>query len=177
MSRRDREVTSSIDCDAVISALKEEPDGLTAAELVDLLDLSPGQRKNLTTLLGRLQSIGIARRSGNNFLWKPSNRILEGSIRQRRRKIINFVPDDLKERLKGLIRIPPEETAGAYDGDRVLASISRSSARDMREGRVELILKRSDLKIVGRCRGLSRSLGRIPDERFHMRSISTIRVP
>ncbi len=153
MSRKDREATSSIDGDAVISALKEEPDGLTAAQLVDLLDLGSNQRKNLTTLLGRLQSIGIARRSGNTFHWKPSNRILEGAIRQRRRKIINFVPDDLKERLKGRIRIPPEETAGAYDGDRVLvsiASIGRSPARDMREGRVELILRRSDLKIVGR---------------------------
>jgi ribonuclease R len=149
MSRRDSEAIS-IDGDAVISALKEEPDGLTASQLVDLLDLSSSQRKNLTTFLGRLQSIGIARRSGNTFRWKPSNRILEGSIRQRRRKIINFVADDLKERLKGRIRIPPEETAGAYDGDRVLATVSRSSARDMREGRVELILKRSDLKIVGR---------------------------
>src|SRR5262245_64394798 len=108
MSRSDREATPSIDGDAVISALKEEPDGLTAAQLNDLLSLNSSQRKNLTTLLGRLQSIGVVRRSGNTFRWRPSNRVLEGSIRQRRRKIINFVPDALKERLKDRIRIPSE---------------------------------------------------------------------
>src|SRR5262249_30062932 len=87
---------------------------------------------------------------GNTFRWRPSNRVLEGSIRQRRRKIINFVPDALKERLKDRIRIPSEDSAGAYDGDRVIVSIARSPATGVREGRVELILKRSLLRIVGR---------------------------
>ena len=49
---------------------------------------------------------------------------MTGLIRQRRRKMINFIPDDVGQRVRGRIRVEPEDLNGAFDGDRVLATVS-----------------------------------------------------
>jgi ribonuclease R len=152
MSRQHENSQSAapLNVDAVIAALREAPEGLSSAELADYFHLSRSEQKSLATLLNRLQGVGLLRRSGDDFRWAYSRRVLVGTIRQRRRKIIHFIPDEAQERGRGRIRIAPEETGGAFDGDRVVASLARQQTGGEREARVELILKRGQLKIVGR---------------------------
>jgi len=144
------ELAATLDAEAVIAALRESPEGLSAKDLADLLQLNRSGRKTLTSLLNRLQGAGLLRRDGQDFRWSHSRRALVGTIRQRRRKIINFIPDELEERARGPIRIQPEETGGAFDGDHVVVSLARQRRGREREAKVELILRRGRLKVVGR---------------------------
>jgi ribonuclease R len=156
------------DAEAVITALHDFPDGLSAKELGDYLRLNRAQQKNLTWLLNRLQSAGVVRRDGNDFRRAESSRALIGTIRQRRRKNISFVPDDPVEAARGRIRIAPEDTAGAFDGDRVIVSLFRSRSGDDRVARVEMLLKRGVLRVVGRYHSAFRQTGWVEslDEKF-----------
>ena len=152
MSRRreSREPSAALDIDAVIAALREEPEGLSARDLADYLGLSRSEQKGLTDLLNRLQGAGLLRRYGNDFRWAHSRRALTGTLRQRRRKTINFIPDEAEERARGRLRVAPEETGGAFDGDRVVASVTRGARAGLREAKVELILRRGRLEVIGR---------------------------
>jgi len=141
---------AGLDVDAVIAALREEPEGLSARDLADYLNLSRQEQKSLTALLNRLQGMGLVRRYGNDFRWSHSRRALTGTLRQRRRKVINFIPDEMEERVRGRIRIAAEETGGAFDGDRVVVSVARQHAGREREAKVEMILRRGRLEIIGR---------------------------
>jgi ribonuclease R len=141
---------TGLDADSIIAVLREQAEGLSAKELTAHFHLSRSQAKQLTTLLNRLQGVGLLRRYGQDFRWAPARRALVGTIRQRRRKIINFIPDDLEERLRGRIAIAPEDAGGAFDGDRVAASLARQRVGSGRQARVELILRRGQLRIVGR---------------------------
>ncbi len=127
-----REAETTLDADAIIAALREFPDGLSVHAVADYLQLNRPQQKNLTWLLNRLQGTGLLGRSGNDYRWVDSNRALVGTIRQRRRKNISFVPDDPTEAARGRIRIAPEEVAGAFDGDRVVVSVFRSRTSEDR---------------------------------------------
>src|SRR5437763_16001915 len=106
MSRRreSNEIATSVDIDAVISALRAEPQGLSARDLADHLHLNRHEQKTLAALLNRLQGTGLLRRYGQDFRWSYSRRALIGTIRQRRRKVINFIPDEIEERARGRIR-------------------------------------------------------------------------
>ena len=152
MSRRreSNEITISLDVDALISALREEPRGLSAKDLAEHLQLNRHEQKTLTTLLNRLQGAGLLRRYGQDFRWSHSRRVLVGTLRQHRRKNISFIPDELEERARGRIRVEPEETSGAFDSDRVVVSIARQKRGRERDAKVEMILRRGRLKIVGR---------------------------
>ncbi len=152
MSRRGENGQSAapLNVDAVVAALRAASEGLSSAELADHLHLSRGEHKILATFLNRLQGVGLLRRSGDNFRWAYSRRVLVGTLRQRRRKLIHFIPDEAEERARGRIRIAPEETGGAFDGDRVVASLTRQQTGGERGAKVELILNRGQLKIVGR---------------------------
>ena len=75
---------------------------------------------------------------------------MTGLIRQRRRKMVNFIPDDVGQRVRGRIRVNPEDLNGAFDGDRVLATVS--TLQRERYGRVGMILRRGRLRIIGRLR-------------------------
>jgi ribonuclease R len=165
---RNAAVETMPDAEAVITALHDFPDGLSAKELGDYLGLSRAQQKNLTWLLNRLQSAGVARRYGNEFRRADSNRALIGTIRQRRKKNISFVPDDPAEAARGRIRIAPEDTAGAFDGDRVIAGLFKSRLGDDRVARVEMLLKRGVLRVVGRYHSGFRQTGWVEslDEKF-----------
>ncbi|MFN7947805.1 MAG: VacB/RNase II family 3'-5' exoribonuclease [Blastocatellia bacterium] len=163
-----KEAEATFEPDAVIAALREFPDGLSAKELSEYLNLNRAQQKQLTWILNRLQGAGLLRRYGNDFRWADSNRALIGTIRQRRRKIISFIPDDRAEAARGRIRIAPEEAAGTFDGDRVVISLFRHHRGDDREGKVELLLKRGTLRIVGRYQTTFRHHGFVEslDEKF-----------
>jgi ribonuclease R len=152
MGRRDhsRESSAPLDIEAVIAALRAEPEGLSAKDLSNDLDLNRQEQKSLTALLNRLQSAGLLRRYGQDFRWAHSRRALTGIIRQRRRKVIGFVPDEAEERERGRVRIAPEDVGGAFDGDRVVVSVARQRAGREREAKVEMILRRGRLEVVGR---------------------------
>lgn len=140
----------ALDIDAVLAALRESDEGLSAHDLADRLDLTRAEQKNLAYLLNRLQGVSLLRCYGQEFCWQPAPRVFVGTLRQRRAKVIRFIPDDLQERVRGPVRVAPEEVNGAFDGDRVVAVIARHQAGREREARVELILQRGRLRVIGR---------------------------
>lgn len=152
MSKRNQinETSSVLDIEAVIKAFRETEEAITAADLSDAFDLNRPERKALTQLLTRLQGVGLLRRSGQAFRWANSSRALIGRIRQRRRKVIHFIPDEIEERTRGRVKIEPEDAGGAFDGDLVIANISQTGRDRERSARVEMILKRGKLKVIGR---------------------------
>ncbi|MEP7274343.1 MAG: RNB domain-containing ribonuclease, partial [Acidobacteriota bacterium] len=141
---------AGIGIDSVIDLLKDAADGLPASDIADELDLSASARKALPRFLSQLQGTGLIRSQGNDYRWSHSPRVLIGILRQRRRKTISFVPDDPAERLRGRIRIAPEDTGNAFDGDRIIASLARQNTDALREAKVVLIVARGQLRIVGR---------------------------
>ncbi|MBO0859138.1 MAG: VacB/RNase II family 3'-5' exoribonuclease [Chloracidobacterium sp.] len=148
MSSRKQKETDAAKIDAVIEELRRAPEGLSAGDLGDLMELNRSGRKSLNELLNRLESQKLLRRYGRNYRLSGSDKTMIGVIRQRRRKMINFIPDDVQQRVRGRIRVEPEDLNGAFDGDLVLASVS-TSLRE-RYGRVETILRRGRLRIAGR---------------------------
>ena len=169
MSRKKQihQAASQFDLDELIDELREAPDGLSIRDLAERLDLDRAGQKGLAALLNLLVSAGLLRSQGQQYRWSNSNRAMIGTIRQRRRKRIDFVPDEIAERARGRIRIEPEDTNGAFDGDRVVASVSPRVRENVREARVALILRRGKLKIVGRLhRGFRESWVESLDEKF-----------
>ncbi|MEP7337682.1 MAG: VacB/RNase II family 3'-5' exoribonuclease [Acidobacteriota bacterium] len=170
------------DIDAVINAIREDEDGLSVGDLGDLLELNRNGQKAVAQLLSQLQAVGLVRRHGQNFRWADSSRALVGAIRQRRRKTIHFIPDEGYERARGRIRVAAEDLNGAFDGDRVVVSLGRtafskragvkdaggkSAVGNDREARVEMILKRGQLRIIGRLHhGFRQSWVESLDEKF-----------
>ncbi len=115
-----------------------------------MLELNRAEIKSLTGTLNRLASLGLLRRHGQEFVIAHQQRALIGTIRQRRRKTIHFIPDDPAMRRLGRMRVEVEEAGGAFDGDRVIAAVSRPNARNECDARVEMIVKRGILRIIGR---------------------------
>ncbi|MBO0799754.1 MAG: hypothetical protein J2P31_13110, partial [Blastocatellia bacterium] len=169
MSRRKTTDQNSLpfDLDAVIEAFRESPEGLSTRDLGEMFELGRSSQKTITEFLNRLQGAGVLRRQGQGFRWSNSPRALIGTIRQRRRKTISFIPDEPQQRLAGRIRVGAEDLSGAYDGDRVIAGLLRAAPDKEREARVELILKRGSLKIIGRLQhGYRESWVESLDEKF-----------
>jgi ribonuclease R len=169
MGRRKQinQTTPSFDIDAVITELRAAPEGLSARDLGEMFDLNRAGQKAVSEFLNRLQSVGLLRRHGQEFRWSNSRRALIGTIRQRRRKMISFVPEDLEERVRGRIRVGSEDLNGAFDGDRVVASMARTAGERDREAKVEMILQRGCLKIIGRLHhGFRESWVESLDEKF-----------
>jgi ribonuclease R len=165
--RKIDETDSSLDLAAVLAEIRRAPEGLSVRDLADLLDLKRPQQRALTQLLNRLQSVGLLRRYGQEFRWSHQQRALLGTIRQRRRKTIHFIPEDPAARKLGRIRVEPEDLNGAFDGDYVLASLSRPAIRNEREARVEMILQRGQLKVIGRLQhGFREAWVESLDEKF-----------
>jgi ribonuclease R len=164
-SRKQIDQTDAGKIDAVIEGLRRAPEGLSAHDLADLLELNRAGQKALKETLNRLESMGLLRRYGQNYRLSGSQKAMTGVIRQRRRKMINFIPDDVEQRVRGRIRVEPEDLNGAFDGDRVVASVS--TLQRERYGRVGLILRRGRLRIIGRLRhGFRESWVESLDEKF-----------
>ena len=175
--KQTNQTASLVDVDELLEAIHREDDGLSVSELADLLELNRAQQKAAAQLLSQLQGVGLIRRHGQSFRWADSNRAMTGTIRQRRRKTIHFIPDDPHERARGRIRVAAEDLNGAFDGDRVAVSLGRTASRKSigskgsggqdREARVEMILKRGQLRIVGRLHhGFRESWVESLDEKF-----------
>jgi ribonuclease R len=164
-SRKQRKETDATMIGAVIEELRRAPEGLSASDLAELLELNRAGQKSIKELLNRLQGAGLLRRYGQNFRLSGSDKAMIGVIRQRRRKMINFIPDDVEQRVRGRIRVEPEDLNGAFDGDLVLAAVSTRQRE--RYGRVEMILRRGQLRIIGRLfHGFRQSWVESLDEKF-----------
>ena len=172
MSRKQiKETGSPFDIEAILAALRESDDGLSIRDLADMFDLNSAGQKTLTQMLNRLVSAGLLRSPVGAFRWSPSGRALIGRVRQRRRKQISFVPDEIEERVRGRIRIEPEDLNGAFDGDLVVAAVSASPRNNRgdnaRDGRVVMIVRRGVMKIAGRLHhGSRQSWVESLDEKF-----------
>src|SRR5262244_3859286 len=163
--RKQIKETDTAKIDAVIEELRRAPEGLSAHDLADLLELNRAGQKALKETINRLESMGLLRRYGQNYRLSGSQKAMTGVIRQRRRKMINFIPDDVEQRVRGRIRVEPEDLNGAFDGDRVLASVS--TLQRERYGKVGMILRRGRLRIIGRLRhGFRESWVESLDEKF-----------
>ncbi len=151
MKKRDRipVQTSNIKIDELLTILRETPDGLLSKDLGEIFDLNRPAQKQLTRLLNNLQGTGILRRHGNTYRWADANRTFIGTLRQRRRKSITFIPDDEHERARGPIQVMAEDTNGAFDGDRVIAYLARTP-RHERAAKVQMLVQRGQLKVIGR---------------------------
>src|SRR5262249_7421858 len=157
--------TDATKINAVIEELRRAPEGLSADDLAELLELNRAGQKALKELLNRLQGVGLLRRYGQSFRLSGSQKAMTGMIRQRRRKTINFIPDDVEQRVRGRIRVESEDLNGAFDGDYVLASVS--TLQRERYAKVEMILRRGRLRIIGRLRhGFRQSWVESLDEKF-----------
>jgi ribonuclease R len=169
MSRKKQlnETNSLFNLEDALSELRQAQEGLSARELSDLLYLNRAQQKALAQVLNRWQSIGLLRRDGQEFHWAGGQKALLGVIRQRRRKLAHFIPDEPGVRKLGRIRVEPEDLNGAYDGDRVLVSLARAGQKGEREARVEMILRRGQIKLIGRLQhGYRQSWVESLDEKF-----------
>ena len=151
MSKRiDRiENTTQIKVVELLTFLRANQEVLGVKDLGDIFDLNRPAQKQLTRLLNNLQGTGILKRIGNAYRWADSNRTYLGTLRQRRRKFITFLPDDEHERARGVIQVMAEDTNGAFDGDLVIAHLARTPKHD-RAAKVLMLLQRGQLKIVGR---------------------------
>jgi ribonuclease R len=164
-NRKQNKETDPTKITAVIEELRRAPEGLSAHDLAELLELNRAGQKSLKETLNRLESIGLLRRYGQNYRLSGSGRTMIGVIRQRRRKMINFIPDDIEQRVRGRIRVEAEDLNGAFDGDLVLTSVSTRQRE--RYARVEMILRRGRLRIIGRLRhGFRESWVESLDEKF-----------
>ncbi len=143
------ENTTQINVEELLTIIRETPDGLTSKDLADIFDLNRPAQKQLTRLLNDLQGTGILRRHGNAYRWADSNRALIGTLRQRRRKSITFIPDDEHERARGQIQVMAEDMNGAFDSDRVIAYLARTPKHE-RAAKVQMLLSRGQLKVIGR---------------------------
>jgi ribonuclease R len=157
--------TDATKIEAVIEELRRAPEGLSAGDLAELLELNRAGQKSLKELLNRLQGAGLLRRYGQNFRLSGSGKAMIGVIRQRRRKMISFIPDDVEQRVRGRVRVEAEDLNGAFDGDLVLAAVSTRQRE--RYARVEMILRRGRLRIIGRLfHGFRESYVESLDEKF-----------
>lgn len=150
MRRQTTESNLPFSIDDLLRELREEPEGLPAHELAGRFHLDREGRKRLTGMLGQLQGTGLLRRQGQDYQLSRNRQVQLGRIRQRRRKMIQFIPENSDERTKGRIKIEPEDLGGAFDGDRVIASISKPDREGDRFARVGMIIARSQLLITGR---------------------------
>jgi ribonuclease R len=169
MSRRkqNNQLAAPIDIGEMLDEFRRSDEGLSICDLSEIFGLSRSEQKSIKELLNRLQGVGLLRRHGQNFRISSSRSALIGVIRQRRRKTINFLPDDDTERAPGRIRVSPEDLGGAFDGDRVIATVSPHARDEERTARVEMLLERGQLRIVGRLRhGFRESWVESLDEKF-----------
>ena len=137
----------------LVALFQANPEGLSLTDLTHEFRLNRAAQKQLNKLLNQLQGIGLIKHQGSEFKWADNNRALIGTIRQSRAKNVRFIPDDENERLRGSIRVDVKETNGAFDGDRVAVYVYRSPMHD-RNAKVELILSRGKLRIIGRLHRL-----------------------
>ncbi len=167
MKRQINQTKMGLDLDEVMEALRESPEGLSARDLAEMLSLNRVEQKQLKELLNRLQGVGLLRRQGQEFRLSGSRRAVIGRIRQRRKKSIRFIPDEPVERARGPIRIQPEDLNGAFDDDRVIVSFYRGAKERERQAKVEMILERGKLKVIGRLsHGFRQSWVESLDEKF-----------
>ncbi len=169
MSRRKqtKQTPAPVDISELLTELRQSPEGLSTRELTDIFGLNRAEQKTLKETLNRLQGAGLLRRDGEAFRLSNSRNAMIGAIRQRRRKTINFIPDDPAQRARGRVRVAPEDLNGAFDGDRVMVSVSPHARDNERTARVEMILQRGQLRIIGRLRhGFSQSWVESLDEKF-----------
>ena len=151
--RRDTRSAGSISPEKIENALRrleEAEEGLSLEELLQEEVESEREERTLVQGLTRLQGIGLLRRVGMRYLLVRSKRVSTGLIRQRGRKRIFFVPDRDEDRQGSPIRIAPEDLSGAYDGDRVVVTLRPGGGTLGLQARVEMILRRGRLVIVGR---------------------------
>ncbi len=137
----------------LVALFQANPDGLSLTDLTHEFKLNRPAQKQLNRLLNQLQGIGLIKQQGSDFKWADNNRALIGTIRQSRAKNIRFMPDDENERLRGSLRVDVKETNGAFDGDRVAVYVHKTQQHD-RNAKVELILSRGKLRIIGRLHRL-----------------------
>src|SRR5262245_25561205 len=86
MSRRKQinQTAAAPEIGAVLEELRHAPEGISARDLAELLELNRTEQKVLKELLNRLQGVGLLRRHGQEFRLSESQRAMVGRVRQRR---------------------------------------------------------------------------------------------
>jgi ribonuclease R len=133
-------------------------------ELIDRLDLRPGQQQELQQVLRDLEKKGqIIRTKGNRYIQSREADLIPGRIRVNRQGKGFLEPEDstIKE-----IVVPESATGTALNGDRVLVrrEVARGGRAPETTGTVVRILSRARTQIVGTLQQSKQFLFVIPDD-------------
>lgn len=160
-------LTTNLSPQKVFQSLpKSRERAITADQLALSLSLDERQRGSFDTYLAEFVRAGVAASKGGRYWRKQSSNFLIGTFTGTRSGHGFVIPDDERERTKGDLYINEHGMGAALHGDKVIAFITRSTSRG-REGRVESVLHRENLSIVGKFVRLKKeSLVSPLDERF-----------
>jgi ribonuclease R len=139
---------------------------ITADQLAEALELTETQKERLSEFLAEFARAGLATMKSNRYWRKPNAGLLIGSFRGTRSGHGFVIPDDERERNRGDLFIGERDMGAALHGDKVIVRITGADRRG-REGRIESVLHRESLTVVGRFIRLKKECFVTPlDERF-----------
>ena len=141
----DAQVTADI-----LACLEEEKGArVSIKHLVRRLGFTSDQRRRVRRLLKALVNEGrVVSEGRGRYRLAGKQSTIEGTMERRTRGWLFILPDDGAEGL----RVRPDDTGGALPGDRVRAVVVRRRARRPAEARVEEIIDRGEIPIVGTIR-------------------------
>jgi ribonuclease R len=146
----------------ILEQLKNAQDqNLSIKQLIKKLDFTSDQRRRVRRLLGLLTQAGKVSKEGRGRykLVGPREEI-EGTLISRNQGWYSLEQSDGSSK----IRIHPDQSAAALPGDRVRAIIVRKRKQGNSEGRVEEILARGGLPIVGTFQDKGKFAQVVPDD-------------
>lgn len=139
---------------------------ITPEQLAEALSLTEPQRAKLNQFLAEFARTGLAAMKSGRYWRKPNAGLLIGTFRGTRSGHGFVIPDDERERNRGDLFISERDMGAALHGDKVIARITGTERRG-REGRIESVLHRESLTVVGRFVRLKKESFVAPlDEKF-----------
>jgi len=160
-------LTTNLSPQRVLQSLPRSRErSITAEQLAEALSLSEPQRASLNQFLAEFVRTGLATSKANRYWRKPNAGLLIGTFRGTRSGHGFVIPEDERERNRGDLFIGERDMGAALHGDKVIARITGAERRG-REGRIEAVLHRESLTVVGRFVRLKRESFVSPlDEKF-----------
>lgn len=160
-------LTTNLSPQRVLQSLPRSRErSISADQLAEALSLTETQIERLNSFLTEFVRAGLATMKTNRYWRKPNAGLLIGTFRGTRSGYGFVIPDDERERNRGDLFIGERDMGAALHGDKVIVRITGTERRG-REGRIESVLHRESLTVVGRFIRLKKECFVTPlDERF-----------
>lgn len=131
--------------------------GWTLSELVRRLSASfpMARKREIVRLVRELVALGVLRRRGRRYVRVPHVAFVVGTLKRPRRGLSLVTPEgEIAQRKYGEVRVRESQVGTAGHGDRVLVRVlgrsSKGASEGVWEGRVERVLERVHVLVVGR---------------------------